>query len=82
MTTEKIISYIETEYSYVERLIKSDSPLAHRYGKDVISNALTRCYGVVQFASNELFDSYNTELVDWWDCKMKPRFNELRKEVK
>lgn len=82
MTIEKIISYIETEYSYVERLIKSDSPLARRYGKDIVSSALTRCFGVIQFACNELFDNFNTELAEWWACKMKPRFDELREEVK
>jgi len=36
-----------------------------------------QAFGVVFFACNELFDTYNSNLADWWDREMLPQFNEL-----
>ena len=42
-------------------------------------SAMTRCYGVVMFVSNEVL-GYDTpegkELATWWDDEMLPRFRE------
>ena len=32
-------------------------------------------FGVVFFATNYLYDTYNKELADWWDKEMLPQFN-------
>ena len=45
-----------------------------------VSNATTRCYGIVMFVSNSLL-GYDTpegkELATWWDDEMLPRFREV-----
>ena len=44
-----------------------------------IEKAIDRCYGVIMFAINNLFDDYNEELGKWWDDKMLPRFHNLER---
>jgi len=70
-------AYIENEYKNVKKLIDSNSPLAKKYGKGTVNLSKTRCYGVIMFALNELFDDYNEELAKWWDDEMLPKFREL-----
>ena len=72
-------AYIENEYKNVKKLIDSNSPLAKKYGKSTVNLSKTRCYGVIMFAINELFDDYNEELAKWWDDEMLPKFRELEK---
>lgn len=51
-----------------------------RLAMDYPMNALgcrQRAYGVVFFASNELFSKYNKELADWWEKNILPMFNTI-----
>ena len=75
----KVKTYIENEYKNIVRLINSNSPLAKTYGKDTVKLSMTRCYGIVMFAINELFDDYNEELAKWWDNEMLTKFKELER---
>ena len=75
----KVKSYIETEYRNVVRTVNSDSLLAKKYGKDIVKTSIHRCYGVIMFAINDLFEDYNKELAEWWDDEMLPRFRELER---
>lgn len=75
----KVKTYIETEYKNVARLINSNSPLAVKYGKDTVRISIHRCYGVIMFAINNLFEDYNKELAEWWDDEMLPKFRELER---
>ena len=43
---------------------------------DFALNCRNQAFGVVFFACNELFDTYNSNLADWWDREMLPQFNE------
>ena len=36
-----------------------------------------QAYGVVFFSCNDLFDTYNSNLADWWDREILPQFNEI-----
>ena len=40
-------------------------------------NNRNQAFGVVFFACNELFDTYNDKLADWWDKEILPQFNEI-----
>lgn len=75
-------AYIENEYKNAERLINTESPLAKKYGKGTVNLSKTRCYGIIMFAINELFDDYNEELAKWWDDEMLPKFRELERRCK
>lgn len=50
------------------------------YNETVDCNAtFTKCYGVIMFAINEMFDEYNENLVAWWDNEIYPKFKALQK---
>lgn len=76
---DKVKAYIEHEYKTVERLISEETPLAKRYGKETVRLSKTRCYGIIMFALDTLFDDYNEELGKWWDNEMLPKFRELER---
>lgn len=80
--TEKVTTWIEREYRNSERFISSDSPFAHKYGKETVHNALTRSFGILMFAINDLLD-YDSEesltIQKWWDDEMLPKFRELER---
>lgn len=61
----KVKIYVLTELTYAQ-----DNP------KDALS-ARQRAYGVVFFASNELFSEYNKKLADWWDKDILPMFDTI-----
>ena len=63
----KVKAWIESEYEYAKTR-GNDSYARH---------AIDRCYGIIMFAINELFDDYNDELGKWWDDEMLPKFREL-----
>lgn len=65
---EKVKQWIETEYEYA---------IKH---KGSISKAIDRCYGVLLFAINELFDGYNANLANWWGNEMFPKFRQAERE--
>lgn len=79
--TEKVTTWIEKEYKDAERFI-SDSLLGYTYSKEAVHNALTRSFGIVMFAINELLD-YDSEeakiISEWWDNEMLPKFRELER---
>lgn len=63
----KVKAWIESEYKY-----------AKTWGDDNSArHAIDRCYGIIMFAINELFNDYNDELGKWWDDEMLPKFREL-----
>lgn len=62
---EKVKQWIKKEYKDV-RLYHGN-----------VSIVRNRCYGVLMFAINELFDEYNEQLVRWWDREMLPKFNAI-----
>ena len=49
------------------------------YGGD-IEKAIDRCYGALLFCINNCFPSYHSELGNWWDDEMLPKFRELQIE--
>lgn len=80
MNMEKVVKdYIEHEYKNVERLVNGETPLAKKYGKETVRLSKTRCYGVIMFAINNLFEDYNKELGNWWDDEMLSKFIELER---
>ena len=40
-------------------------------------NGRNQAYGVIFFACNDLFDTYNEKLANWWDEEILPQFNEI-----
>ena len=49
---------------------------------DYALNCRNQAFGVVFFACNELFDTYNNKLADWWDKEILPQFNEIIRGAK
>ena len=48
--------------------------------KNPFSNVLvirSIAFGAVFFATNDLFDTYNDDLADWWDKEILPQFNKM-----
>lgn len=75
----KVKEWIEAEYNSVKHVLESTRP--HFYSRDeLINNSIERTYGVMMFAVNNLFDSYNEELGNWWYKEMLPKFQELKKK--
>lgn len=64
---EKVKNWIKIEYEY-----------AVKHGH--VSKAIDRCYGVMMFATNELFDGFNENLAQWWDSEMLPMFRKAEWE--
>lgn len=64
---QKVKEWIEREYKDV---IKFGDNCSARH-------AIDRCYGVIMFAINNLFEDFNDELSHWWDDEMLPKFREL-----
>lgn len=64
----KVKAWIEKEYDFLKR------------NKTVpVQPAIHRCYGVMMFATNNLFEDYNENLGNWWDDEMLPKFRELER---
>lgn len=63
----KVKKWIEMEYKY--ELKRGDNCSA--------SHTVDRCYGVLLFAINNLFDDYNEKLGEWWNNEMLPKFQDL-----
>lgn len=66
----KVKTWIEYEYKCVKTSMSTNHPYS-------VVNAIHRCYGVLMFSINNLFDDYNEELAKWWDDEMLPKFREL-----
>ena len=64
----KVKAWIEYEYK-----------CAKEYEGQSVANAIHRCYGVLMFAINNLFEDYNEELGKWWDDEMLPKFIKLER---
>jgi len=82
--TEKVTTWIEGEYKDAERFISS-SLLGSVYSKEIVHSALTRSFGIMMFAINELLDHDSEEskiIREWWDNEMLPRFRELERRYK
>ena len=78
----KVKKWIENEYSNGKKFISSDSPLAHKYGKEIVHDAFSRSFGILMFALNELLDYDSEEALTirkWWDDEMLPRFRKLER---
>lgn len=45
--------------------------------KDYAFGSRNQAYGVIFFSCNNLFDTYNQDLADWWDKEILPQFNEI-----
>lgn len=43
-----------------------------------LEKAIDRCYGVIMFAINNCFETYNESLAKWWDDEMLPIFKTLK----
>lgn len=64
----KVKDWIEKEYDFLRR------------NKGIpVQPAIHRCYGVMMFATNDLFEDYNENLGNWWDDEMLPKFRELER---
>lgn len=63
----------------VKEWIEKEYKQAKNWGvnKYSVQCATHRSFGVLMFAINELFDSYNEELGKWWEDEMLPKFREL-----
>ena len=60
----------------VRDFVLNELRFAMDYPKDALS-ARQRAYGVIFFASNELFSEYNEKLADWWDKNILPMFDTI-----
>jgi len=67
---EKDIDFKVRDYVLNELRFAMDNP------KDALGSR-QRAYGVVFFASNNLFENYNEELANWWDKDILPMFNTI-----
>lgn len=66
MTNEMVVkNWIRNEYKEVAK------------GNRDIKAGIDRCYGVIMFACNALYDTYNEDLGNWWDDEMLPKFRAL-----
>ncbi len=74
----KVKEWIEAEYNAVKHILTSSNLFYSR--DELINNSIERTYGVMMFAVNNLFDSYNEELGNWWYKEMLPKFQELKKK--
>ena len=45
--------------------------------KEYALSGRNQAYGVVFFSCNDLFDTYNQDLADWWDKEILPQFDEI-----
>lgn len=75
----KVKEWIEAEYNAVKYILASSNLFYSR--NELVNNSIERAYGVMMFAVNNLFDSYNKELGTWWCKEMLPKFQELKKEI-
>lgn len=50
--------------------------------KNYAFGSRNQAYGVIFFSCNNLFDTYNEELADWWDEEILPQFNEIIRGAK
>ena len=79
---EKVTTWIENDYRNTEKFISSHSSYANKYGKETVHNTLTRSFGILMFAINELldYDSEESQMIQkWWDDEMLPKFRELER---
>ena len=67
---EKDINFKVRDFVLGELRFAMDNP------KDAVG-ARQRAFGVVFFASNNLFSKYNEELADWWDKDILPMFDTI-----
>ena len=67
---EKDIDFKIRDFVLKELRFAMDNP------KDALG-ARQRAFGVVFFASNNLFSEYNKELSDWWDKNILPMFDTI-----
>ena len=73
---DKVKKYIKEEYADTKMLLSR--PIFVVSKSELIHESITRCYGVLMFAINNLFEDYNDELGKWWDDEMLPKFRELK----
>lgn len=74
---EKIKAWIEAEYYAVKNNVFVSTTSSIHVKKELINSSIERCYGIIMFAINNLFDEYNEELGNWWNNEMLPKFEEL-----
>lgn len=75
---DKVKAWIEMDYNNTKRYIFSypnDFDCIER-----IEQSVDRCYGVIMFAINNLFDEYNYNLGNWWEDEMLPKFRKMRED--
>lgn len=77
----KVKEWIEAEYNAVKRVLESTRPHFYYVRNELVNNSIERSYGVMMFAVNNLFDSYNEELGKWWYYEMLPKYEELKKKA-
>lgn len=75
---EKIKTWIEAEYNVVKNNAFVSTTFSTHVKNELINSAIERCYGIIMFAINNLFDEYNEELGNWWSNEILPKFEELR----
>lgn len=64
----KVKDWVKKEYDFLRR------------NKGIpVQPVIHRCYGVIMFAINDLFEDYNENLGNWWDDEMLPKFRELER---
>ena len=73
---DKVKDYIKAEYADTKMLLSR--PIFVVSKSALIHESITRCYGVLMFAINNLFEDYNDELGKWGDDEMLPKFRELK----
>lgn len=76
---DKVKAWIEMDYNNTKNYISShpnDSECVER-----IEQSVDRCYGVIMFAINNLFNEYNYNLGNWWEDEILPKFRKMREDI-
>ena len=72
MTTLEELKLEDKIKSYVLRTLEDA-----KKNKDYALSGRNQAYGVVFFSCNDLFDTYNKDLADWWDKEILPQFDKI-----
>ena len=78
---DKVKEWIKAEYSSVKHVLESVPSMPPYAKNEFIHDSIERTYGVIMFATNNLFDDYNEKLGEWWKNEILPKFEELKKSL-
>lgn len=75
------------DYNTIEQKVKdfilNELEIAKRHKGDtkMILNGRAIAFGALQFATNNLFPCYNTDLAEWWEKEIWEKFTNLAEGI-